>query len=287
MQQPSQPLPDYFLDAENAAEMARLTRQAQFITAITGLFPQDVDLSPVGSILDIGCGPGAWALEVARQHRIKQVLGIDISQLMTSYASYLAAEQKLSNVSFRVMDARQPLDLPIGAFDLIHLRFISFPTRERWPVLLQECYHLLAPGGILISTEGENLGICTSPSLTRYNTLLVEAARRQGQCWTSEGSNFGITAVQRYLLSQAGFINIREVAHVQNASTGMPMHAVFYENWVSLLKLLQPFLTRLGLASQEELDALYASALREMSAPDFCHAGLFQTVWGEKATEEA
>ncbi len=282
MQESPQPLPGYFLDAENVAEMARLTKQAQFISAITGLFPSEIDLSRVESILDIGSGPGTWVLAVARDCPMKQILGIDISQLMTSYASYLATEQSLPRVAFRIMDVRQPLDPSIGRFDLIHLRFISFPTKERWPVLLRECYQLLTPGGVLISTEGENLGICTSPALTRYNTLLVEAARRLGQCWTSEGSNLGITAVQRHLLTQAGFINIREIAHVQNASSGMPMHGVFYENWVSLLKLLQPLLTGLGLASQEELDLLYTRALDEMRAPNFCHAGLFQTVWGEK-----
>jgi hypothetical protein len=60
---------------------------------------------------------------------------------------------------------------------------------------------------------------------------------------------------------------------------------VFYENWVSLLKLLQPLLNRPGLASQAELDLLYTRALDEMRAPDFCHAGLFQTVWGEKPAQ--
>ncbi len=47
------PLSSYQVDAENAAEMARLTRQAQMLTDLFGSFPNTVDLSLKHAFLDI------------------------------------------------------------------------------------------------------------------------------------------------------------------------------------------------------------------------------------------
>ena len=53
----------YFIDPENAAEMARLTHQDSLVTTIMGgLFPERSDLSCVRDVLDIACGPGEWPL---------------------------------------------------------------------------------------------------------------------------------------------------------------------------------------------------------------------------------
>ena len=62
MSTPSDPLQSettYFIDAENAAEMARLANQDHIVTQSTGgLFPEQSDLSTMNDILDIACGPG-------------------------------------------------------------------------------------------------------------------------------------------------------------------------------------------------------------------------------------
>lgn len=57
----------YVIDAENAAEMARLTRQDRLITkTMGGLFTEHSDLSGGHDVLDVACGPGGWVLDVAR-----------------------------------------------------------------------------------------------------------------------------------------------------------------------------------------------------------------------------
>src|SRR6266700_4058297 len=81
----------YFIDAENAAEMARLVTLARLMTEdMGGIFPPDLDLSTVHQVLDIACGPGQWVLDVAASAPHIHVTGIDISQLMISYACSLA-----------------------------------------------------------------------------------------------------------------------------------------------------------------------------------------------------
>jgi hypothetical protein len=56
----------YMLDAESTAEMGRLMRLDEVTTeAMGGLYLEHPDLASVRSALDVACGPGAWASELA------------------------------------------------------------------------------------------------------------------------------------------------------------------------------------------------------------------------------
>jgi len=61
------------------------------------------------------------------------------------------------------------------------------------------------------------------------------------------------------------------------------MHTSAYENYLIGFKLMQPFLVRMGGATQEEIDVLYHRMLAEMQADDFCGIMFFLTVWGQKS----
>src|SRR5712691_979952 len=93
----------YFIDAENAAEMARLTKQARLMTTAMGqLLPDHASLAHPSTILDVASGPGSWVLDVAQTYSGAQVVGIDISVLMMSYARYQASELNMHNATFEV-----------------------------------------------------------------------------------------------------------------------------------------------------------------------------------------
>jgi len=57
---PDSSVPDthgYVIDAENAAEMARLMLQDRLLTqSMGGLIPEPIDLSQAYQVLDIACG---------------------------------------------------------------------------------------------------------------------------------------------------------------------------------------------------------------------------------------
>src|SRR6266571_2316017 len=110
----------YVLDAENAAEMARLMLQDHMLTKeMGGVLPEQEEVSQIHQVLDIGSGPGGWLLELVTQYPHMHGVGIYISQLMTEYATSIAATQGLSNLQFRVMDATGPLDFADNTFDLV------------------------------------------------------------------------------------------------------------------------------------------------------------------------
>jgi len=59
-------------------------------------------LTEESSILDIGCGPGRFAVEFAK--RAENVVGIDISERMLDFAVKNAQSKKLTNVSYKKLN---------------------------------------------------------------------------------------------------------------------------------------------------------------------------------------
>jgi ubiquinone/menaquinone biosynthesis C-methylase UbiE len=214
----------YFTDAENVAEMARLTRQAQMLSRQIGVLPSQITLPKAPALLDLGCGPGEWALHMARCIPDAQVTGIDISNVMVEYASFRAEEDGLHNTRFYTGDVLEfPLPFPDASFDFIYARFIvGFMRVNSWHPLWRECYRLLRPGGILCHTDLEDFGLTNSAAFTRFNALTVEACRRAQQCFSADGGFTGVTMMQAQIFQDADFQQIAQQAHSINFSAGAP-----------------------------------------------------------------
>lgn len=273
----------YFIDAESAAEMARLMLQDHLLTkGMGGLFSEQTDLSNVHDILDIGCGPGGWVLDVAYTYPKKRVVGIDISKLVIQYARAQAKVQWLDNAHFEVMDALKPLNFPDNSFDLVNGRFLfGFMPKAAWPNLMQECMRILRPGGILRLTECESPLASTLASETLCG-MPARALHAAGQSFSPDGRNIGIVPMLGRFLRDAGYQNIQQKAHILDCSTGMEGHDSFYQNFLAGVKLLQPFMVKRGVITDEELENLYRSALVEMLSDEFCAVWFYLTVIGEK-----
>lgn len=274
----------YPVDAENIAEMARLTRQARVFTTSTGLLPPDIQPAAGQTILDVACGPGEWTISFAEQFSETRIVGIDISKIMTDYARYLAAEHDLSHVSFQIMDARQKLAFPDATFDLVHMRLASgFMSPTTWPGLLAECVRVLKPGGYFISIETNDVGNSTSPALTRLMTVVMRAMHRTGHYFCPECDHSGVAVVLPRLLREAGLSRLQREAFVIDSSFGSVAHKEVVQDWEIVFQVGAPLWTSVGGVSAEELATLSARAIEEMRSPDFCAAIFVQRLFGQKA----
>ncbi|MBE3564639.1 MAG: methyltransferase domain-containing protein [Thermogemmatispora sp.] len=276
----------YVIDSENAGELARLMHQDQMLTrGMGGLFPEFPEGAPLpagGRVLDLACGPGGWALEVAFAYPNVEVIGVDISQAVIEYANAQAWSRGLENAHFRVMDVMQPLAFPDASFDLINGRLLlGFMLPEAWPKLLAECRRLLKPGGIIRLTESES-GLTTSPAAERFNALLAEALKKAGQSFSADGRHIGITPVLPRLVRQAGFEEVKLRASAIECSMGTEGYYPMLKDWLMLQELIQPFLIKMGVATGEELGRLIQQATAEMQQEDFCGLYTLLTVWGRK-----
>ncbi|MFQ5399732.1 MAG: class I SAM-dependent methyltransferase [Anaerolineae bacterium] len=108
-----------------------------------------LSLQPGSRLLDVTCGPGLYAVELARRGCL--VTGIDFSPASITYARAAAArEQAAERCRFRQQDVRE-MALPAGEFDAALLLYgqLAVFTREEAQKLLACIADTLAPGGRL------------------------------------------------------------------------------------------------------------------------------------------
>ncbi|HEY6539516.1 MAG TPA: class I SAM-dependent methyltransferase [Ktedonobacteraceae bacterium] len=274
----------YFNDPENVAEMARLLRQDRLVTeGMGGLFPEQSDLSGIQRILDVACGPGGWALEVAFKYPPIEVVGIDISRAMIGYAQAQVQVQGLENASFQVMDIQQPLNFPDDSFDLVNARFINFLPAAAWPRLMREFGRITRSGGIIRLTESEWWYFTNSSALESLNAMIIGALKRQGESFSQSGRFTGVLPMLGRFLLDAGCVNVNYRPHVIDYSYGTEAHEGFRHDAAIVFKLFQPFIVKMGVATQEEVNQLYEQMQLEMMKDDFRGLMLPLTAWGEKS----
>lgn len=121
---------------------------------------------PAGSILEIGCGHGAFANLLSLTSPGRRITGIDISEEKIAVARRTVGDRK--NIDFIVADAERYA--PEGVFDLIAiietLYLIPYDVQERIFKTLSRC---LREGGLLMFSE-----VCRDRSLRFRKALLQE-----------------------------------------------------------------------------------------------------------------
>lgn len=102
------------------------------------------------SVLDVGCGPGAWARLLA--YRGAQVVGVDASPRMIELASRDAEEAGLKpGPRFVTADAEKPETLPRGPFDLATLVLSLQNMAQPEPVLRNVALRLRRGGRLVLA----------------------------------------------------------------------------------------------------------------------------------------
>ena len=116
----------------------------RLIVELTGAGPAD-------TALDVACGGGIVVCALAKV--VKHATGIDLTPAMLERARGLAAEQGLTNVTWKQGDVL-PLPYPDGSFSLVTSRF-AFHHFLDPKAVLAEMKRVCAPGGrvAVIDTE--------------------------------------------------------------------------------------------------------------------------------------
>ncbi len=131
---------------------------------------QGLDLNGA-DVLDIGCGPGAIAHVLARDHGAAHVTGIDVEGPVCASARQRAEDAGFADrVTIHQVEPG-PLDFPDRSFDIVFSKdsIIHIPDKD---FLAQEVFRVLKPGGWfaasdwLISHDGP-----PSPEMARYIEL--------------------------------------------------------------------------------------------------------------------
>jgi ubiquinone biosynthesis O-methyltransferase len=169
--------------------------------------------------LDIGCGDGALALDLAK--RGAAVAGIDASAAMIE-AAKARAQRQHADAAFQVARAEN-LPFPSAQFDLVTAITILCFVDDAGPVF-QEIARVLRPGGRLVIGE-----------LGKWSAW---AAARRMRAWLGSRlwrlGRFRTAGELRHLAEQAGL----EVETVRGA--------IFYPRWSAAARFLSPYDAALG-----------------------------------------
>jgi ubiquinone/menaquinone biosynthesis C-methylase UbiE len=273
----------YVFDAESATEMARLLLQDRLINEMVGgLFPERADLNGIENILDIGCGPGGWALDVACSYPRKQITGIDISDTMLAYANEQKKLHTLENIHFEKMDAREKLLFASQSFDLINIRYAAgYISKHNWSHLFNECVRITKPGGILRVSEPDRMGLTNSISFEKYAYYLASLLSKLEYGFAADPYSFGMSPMLGKLFQDAGYTDIQMKSYILDFSYGTPLYHVQLQNIEISCQLLQSRLKKMAIATQEELESFYEAMLRELGGENFCGIGYLFTFWGK------
>src|SRR5213594_3127924 len=101
---------------------------------------------PADTTLDVACGPGLIVVAFARV--VKHATGIDITPAMLERATAHAAEQGVSNVTWRQGDVL-PLPYSDASFSIVTSRFAFHHFLDPFAVL-REMPRVCAPGGTMV-----------------------------------------------------------------------------------------------------------------------------------------
>ncbi|KAJ6622906.1 S-adenosyl-L-methionine-dependent methyltransferase [Mycena sp. CBHHK59/15] len=100
--------------------------------------------SSAPAVLDVGCGSGIWAIEMAETYPHVRVIGMDIAPIINLPFP--------PNFQFTQMDLTVGLPEIDGGYDIVHARCVTGHLQEP-AALVRLAYDVLKPGGLLILGE--------------------------------------------------------------------------------------------------------------------------------------
>jgi len=265
-------------------ELRRLQIQDRLVTTgMGGVLPEQSDSTRFERVLDIGCGPGGWLLDVARTFpSITWLIGVDINPKMLDSACAQAKEEHLDDrVEFHQMDALLRLDFPDQFFDLVNERFgVSWLRTWDWPKFLQECQRVVKPGGVIRVTEFDIIEESASPALNQLGAFMIAAFARAGHFFTPERN--GVSTQLARLLRQHGLQDVQTCEHVLECRVGTTLGQLFAQDWRQLYRIVAPFL-RKWTKVPDDYEEIYQRMLSEIKQPSFVATINLLTAWGTRS----
>ena len=131
---------------------------------------EKMGIAPTDVVVDFGCGPGYYTIELAK--RAKAVVAVDISPAMLQKAQRKASKTGAKNIQFLQSDGTK-IHLPSASVDKILLVTVYHEVGDSETVL-KEFHRILKPTGELIIAEVVKKGIFTAAPLQNPEKLKTE-----------------------------------------------------------------------------------------------------------------
>ncbi|RUP50580.1 S-adenosyl-L-methionine-dependent methyltransferase, partial [Jimgerdemannia flammicorona] len=167
---------DSYKPSRDTAELNRLQMQhyqARFVFHGNYNAPVEEALTRGIKVLDAGCGPGLWTMEMATAYPDSTFIGTDIAKTFPT-------KSLPPNLSFMVEDTVGPAGLPFedGEFDYVYQRGMTGAfSSDQWEKAIIELIRVTKPGGWIELIEYDQNIKSRGPNFARWNDAVIETQR--------------------------------------------------------------------------------------------------------------
>ncbi|CAO3659216.1 unnamed protein product [Rhizopus stolonifer] len=243
--------------SQNEEEQDRMVEQNYLLrTAFGSDFscPIQSQLEKGIVVLDVGCGPGAWTMEMSTAFPNSTFIGMDQSPVFPKFIKPL-------NCHFRTCDSLVSLPFPDNSIDYIYQRDMNWAFQSQtWQPLIQEFNRILKPGGWMEFVE-PNLEAQNDLEKQRYlNDKLITglclrqqdpyAVHRLPTTLSKNGLEQVETITQSFRLGWVASQNTDPQEKLKSSKVSRAMSS----QYTNLLKSLKPWLSSVMNLSHAEYD---------------------------------
>jgi ubiquinone/menaquinone biosynthesis C-methylase UbiE len=248
---------DDYIFGESAAEISRLNFQHYMFRLAFGS-DYSAPLQAPGDVLDVACGTGRWARDMARRFPAANVLGFDISRDLLEASLAEGGDPTPENCTFVFGDALQPFAFPNAVFGFAMARACSsFIPAAQWAQVVGEMARVSRPGGWV---EARDFGLVRSTNAA-LNTLTLHFANLAQARGIHPGAG---SFLQSYLTAaRLRDVQVQQVRLRSGAQRGTRAGQLMLADYLALMERITPFITRAGLASAEQWQKLLSQARNE------------------------
>jgi SAM-dependent methyltransferase len=207
------------------------------------------------SVLDVGCGIGSIALDLAPTVAPGRMVGIDADAGQIEVARRSAAERGTENAEFFTASVYE-LPFEASTFDVVYANAVLMYVRDQVRALV-EMRRVLRPGGLAAVTDDDLGTVVISPDRPE----LELAPRLFERAIAHEGGNARYSRRLRTLMLEAGFERTQGVAHAPEVYGDLASTRWFAEFAVGLFAApsMADVIIGEGWATRAELDAIIAA----------------------------
>lgn len=170
------------------------------------LLPGEFTIEPTGNVLNVFCGPGSWAIDLALSNEKLNIVAIDLDPQMLQLARADAYSANVASITFVPYMFSQSLPYQDSSFDLIYIQdapvAVTFP---QWTALLAELLRVLRPAGWLYLTTlepGPTSSVAADTLLSRQRDIFLVHQQRQHEPLLTS------SVLYPHLFSEAGYSDV-------------------------------------------------------------------------------
>ena len=246
-----------YLFGESAAETSRLNFQHyMFRLAFNGDYSAPIQ-APT-DVLDVACGTGRWARDVARRFPSANILGFDLSRDLLEASLAEGGDTVPENCTFVYGDALKPFPFPTATFSFVMARACSsFIPAAQWAQTVGEMARVSRPDGWV---EVRDFGLVRSTNAA-LNTLTLHFANLA----QARGIHPGAGSFLPSYLTAARLrdVQVLRIPLRSGVKRGTRAGQLMLADYLALMERVTPMIARAGAVSAEQWQKLLFQARNE------------------------